>query len=1438
MPIPSFDAQIAEQVAPEIVERMQPVPVQEPEPFTPSELSPGASTTGTGEQLPPPTDQLQQTYESMVGGTAIQTKDEMPEDSILDTPSFIEAAKATYQRESIIGSVATFGFSQDQDGQWTSDGWNPYQHFAQNDQYSDLLPELRAGAFDNALNPEMFANIAEKTRKEKDLLQTMEDGPIAGVLTGGALSMLDIVSLVPGVGGASKLKLAGRIGLRAVEGASLMGTQEVALRSMQQQRTVTESFLNVGFGAAIGGAFGAFHPKAALNPKNTKSPIVDEKLIAEEGVLVSPMGKTMEEGEVVPPQAVGAARDAHDTQLAAPSWLEKLAAWNPAKLSKLTGVKGSTPVGRAVLAVSPKAREVMQKILDLGGTLTKGMQLGKAHQPSVEDLAMDYMEGLKDEIYTFNRSYADMSRDLSRGVKDRVLPPVSKTFVQEIVRRKLVDDLHQFAGQWRPDNQQWFEAELKSAGMDPEVAGDIVHKYTDDIVKQMHANNETVEKRMIELGMIDADKGLGKTYGLPQLWRSEWIVDNREEARRFFMEVFAKRPDEAWLRENYDMKLEDFLKLPDAPMTEKAADGTTKTVPGRAQILEEWTGDAHDTAVALTRANLDAATQKAAMAEFELREILHAQKLVNADHRKATMAEVKAAARSGILKQHGRGLEIALAKSELAAANLEDIERRLANATGIAEDAAKTREPLGDLLDQQGPLIPAARSEVSLLNAGLKETRENLKLASDPAEIAALKAERDAAKVALREARAVRDAAIEEFRATAKNLKQLQRWIDAGVREAEVRAKQVKTAKELDGLEREHARHVQATEKLQQKLDAAREARKAAWVEVQNMRTAGSMSRADARKATKAMRKASKAAEKAAKRKPMVDAVDDLLEAMANKERFPTGILEHEIVEQTGRTKERRIVLNSKERARAEQMGMMHQDLFALRDRMYKDLGGRMALMETFGSVGLTAEKRAIRQEYSEMIEAAQAAIRDLPKGSKEVKALEARIAELRQESRVMEEDIDGTVKRILGQQLAATDPESFVTWGMGKLLQANFIRHGMGFILSAMPDVGAVLLQTGPTRKLFPALKEAMNAVRGTGLAKDSVELRRMVESFEIVFHHSRQARTNAVDMPEYRYGIGAAGTTKNRVTGAVDRGMTYATEKVGQWNILQYWNRTWKAAASLVQMAQLSEMLPRYAKLSELDKAKLASLGIEEGSAGRLAALFEKHGKKHGELFDPGADKWADEVDGEEMHRVLRVAIRRLQDRAIPTPGVGDTPLFMSKPAGRLMMQFASLGFKYINTFLRPGMQRLMIYRDHDVLTAYATALSIGSMATAVRGYMNGKEPSDYSPQQWVTESLDRAGFFAYTSPYQDAFTKLFGPSINSALGVDLFTPTARYSRNRWWESLMGPWLGTLGTAGQAASDLAGGDLQKAKEKAILLAPFNQVYRLGSAINDSLTE
>jgi hypothetical protein len=1411
MPIPSFDAQIAEQVAPEIVERMQPVPVQEPEPFTPSELSPGASTTGTGEQLPPPTDQLQQTYESMVGGTAIQTKDEMPEDSILDTPSFIEAAKATYQRESIIGSVATFGFSQDQDGQWTSDGWNPYQHFAQNDQYSDLLPELRAGAFDNALNPEMFANIAEKTRKEKDLLQTMEDGPIAGVLTGGALSMLDIVSLVPGVGGASKLKLAGRIGLRAVEGASLMGTQEVALRSMQQQRTVTESFLNVGFGAAIGGAFGAFHPKAALNPKNTKSPIVDEKLIAEEGVLVSPMGKTMEEGEVVPPQAVGAARDAHDTQLAAPSWLEKLSAWNPAKLSKLTGVKGSTPVGRAVLAVSPKAREVMQKILDLGGTLTKGMQLGKAHQPSVEDLAMDYMEGLKDEIYTFNRSYADMSRDLSRGVKDRVLPPVSKTFVQEIVRRKLVDDLHQFAGQWRPDNQQWFEAELKSAGMDPEVAGDIVHKYTDDIVKQMHVNNEAVEKRMIELGMIDADKGLGKTYGLPQLWRSEWIVDNREEARRFFMEVFAKRPDATWLRENYDMSLEDFAKLPDAPRTEKAADGTTKTLMGRAQILEEWAGDAHTTGLALAEANLTAAERKLDEALFAMQETAHAVGLTSKEERKLTIAAVRAKAKAqeaqlalGKLGAYAERVEWATARSEKLKADLDfQVARAAEIKVGKAlDEAVGGTKPAYDFERLQKEYLEAEQERVAAASrldnesAALRQEMKRLSLTEED-----LKKVMQEAKVARGKAQEAGYAANIERR-TKTLERQLQRNLDA-----------------------------------QEAARVADEARLRAVDERQRMEAGARVAKKDFGEARKALRFAKKRLRKA-KRPPVVDTVDDLLEAMANKERFPTGILEHEIVEQTGRTKERRIVLNSKERARAEQMGMMHQDLFALRDRMYKDLGGRMALMETFGSVGLTAEKRAIRQEYSEMIEAAQAAIRDLPKGSKEVKALEARIAELRQESRVMEEDIDGTVKRILGQQLAATDPESFVTWGMGKLLQANFIRHGMGFILSAMPDVGAVLLQTGPTRKLFPALKEAMNAVRGTGLAKDSVELRRMVESFEIVFHHSRQARTNAVDMPEYRYGIGAAGTTKNRVTGAVDRGMTYATEKVGQWNILQYWNRTWKAAASLVQMAQLSEMLPRYAKLSELDKAKLASLGIEEGSAGRLAALFEKHGKKHGELFDPGADKWADEVDGEEMHRVLRVAIRRLQDRAIPTPGVGDTPLFMSKPAGRLMMQFASLGFKYINTFLRPGMQRLMIYRDHDVLTAYATALSIGSMATAVRGYMNGKEPSDYSPQQWVTESLDRAGFFAYTSPYQDAFTKLFGPSINSALGVDLFTPTARYSRNRWWESLMGPWLGTLGTAGQAASDLAGGDLQKAKEKAILLAPFNQVYRLGSAINDSLTE
>lgn len=222
----------------------------------------------------------------------------------------------------------------------------------------------------------------------------------------------------------------------------------------------------------------------------------------------------------------------------------------------------------------------------------------------------------------------------------------------------------------------------------------------------------------------------------------------------------------------------------------------------------------------------------------------------------------------------------------------------------------------------------------------------------------------------------------------------------------------------------------------------------------------------------------------------------------------------------------------------------------------------------------------------------------------------------------------------------------------------------------------------------------------------------------------------------------------------------------------------------------------------------------------------MFEKHGEVHEKGFDANTHLWGSE--NSDIARTLRVALRRTMNRAVVTPGYGDIPLFMSKGYGQLIMQFQSFGFATVNRVLVPALQR-GAQGDARVAAWFASNLALATGITAFRNYyMNGKNPQQFTQGQWAREVIDRGGLMAFLSPYADATLKLTGMEPG---GV-----STRYRNNRWWESLMGPWAQTVNTLGQTGSALVDGDMKKVREKAFLLTPFNQWWRIGSNVADQV--
>jgi len=181
------------------------------------------------------------------------------------------------------------------------------------------------------------------------------------------------------------------------------------------------------------------------------------------------------------------------------------------------------------------------------------------------------------------------------------------------------------------------------------------------------------------------------------------------------------------------------------------------------------------------------------------------------------------------------------------------------------------------------------------------------------------------------------------------------------------------------------------------------------------------------------------------------------------------------------------------------------------------------------------------------------------------------------------------------------------------------------------------------------------------------------------------------------------------------------------------------------------------------------------------------------------------------------------------------------MGTQFGKLLLQFQSYGFATVNRVLIPAVQRGVTYGDLRTLEAATVMLGAASLVTAIKGYINGRDPSKYTVGQWSKEVIDRSGVTAYMSPYIDASLKLAKQAGAPGIG-DGFS--SRYSRNtNWVESFLGPWWSTVKTGMQVTNEAAAfpaghGDAKKLREKALLLVPFNQWFRLGRTMIDGPQE
>ena len=564
------------------------------------------------------------------------------------------------------------------------------------------------------------------------------------------------------------------------------------------------------------------------------------------------------------------------------------------------------------------------------------------------------------------------------------------------------------------------------------------------------------------------------------------------------------------------------------------------------------------------------------------------------------------------------------------------------------------------------------------------------------------------------------------------------------------------------------------------------------------------------------------------------DIVDDMLD--------PTRPVPQQIMDRigvtTGRAKSRKFHLDAAEKQEAYGNGYLRTDMANILDSSMRQLAGHAALHEGVfkknGAKGWNDIQSRISSDYDTMISLAATP-------EKRNKLIAERDGAI--------QDANAIKDRLLGTTDIGTSRQGWFHWVSKNVRQANFNRFGAGFLITSQTDFAVNILNNGAkgmgkmlTRHGSEAAEMIVNQLK-KGELPDS-EFRKMIYAFEYgsqAAANSRLASFADLDGQGHIMGVGRQGTMTNRVTGAVEHANNVIGKGVAAVSGVRVWNRSWKMMQGLYRANHLAEVAGKYDLLPDVERSKLATLGIGSTEAKQLNKMIQKFGETDAQgRFDPHFEKWRGEKGGEDAMLKFRVAVERDMRRNTESVGLGDTPILMDKSSMKMFLQFQTFAFVFMNKFMIPMSQRLATHGHKD--TAAISAIgALGASAlwvSVLKDAVNGRDPRERFKKEnlpnTMKEMVDRSGMLSYTSPYVDSLIKLSGGAQEAAFGKVVLGPTSRFARNGWVESLGGAPVGLASNIQQFGSAVSAGDREDILKKGLVLAPANTLLRLGHSLID----
>ncbi|WP_273831123.1 hypothetical protein [Serratia bockelmannii] len=522
------------------------------------------------------------------------------------------------------------------------------------------------------------------------------------------------------------------------------------------------------------------------------------------------------------------------------------------------------------------------------------------------------------------------------------------------------------------------------------------------------------------------------------------------------------------------------------------------------------------------------------------------------------------------------------------------------------------------------------------------------------------------------------------------------------------------------------------------------------------------------------------------------DAADEIVNKIigAPSGLVPAQLLPEKIIGRAGFTKSRSLLIPDEWIE-----DFLESDINHVMESYLRQVGPEIELTAQFGSKDMGEQIRQVSEEYTKLI-------KDAKTPKERAKLEKQRESDLR--------DINAMRDRLIGTYGAPNDPRSFFVRAGRVARNVNFLRLLGGMTISAATDLMRPVMQHGLRKSLRPmgAMLRNMAAVKVA-----TKDLREMAVGLDYVLSTRTKAIADLTDPYSRR--------------SAFERGINWGTQKFGNWTLMNQWNSALKSWSGLIVQSRIldnAQLLATGKEVPQKEIRKMAQVGIDQSMLRRIGDQFAKHGEDMDGLLTGHSHLWDDRV----VREAFQSAVLKDVDSTVVTPGVGDTPLVMSKEVGKMLLQFKTFIFAQHNRVIASGIQQ----GDASFYLGAMGTIALGAMVYVMKQKLSGRD-IDYSPNNLVKEGIDRAGMIGWLSEPLNAVENISGGrfGLGAMFGAP---PVSRFQSRNAIGALLGPTFDMAGDGAVIANGVLNGEFDDKQTHAVRkLLPYQNLFYISPLLN-----